>query len=115
MKFVCRYATTDETEKWFNDYVLSLIKPENIMDATLFYIKNRLTNYSAPKEDAPLIMTGVTDDGKEFSIHVFCATAGYSGSGPLLSYKLLKKAGFDVTFDQIVNERKDFNYLRFTK
>ncbi len=114
MEFICRRQTTYDTEDWF-DSISTAFEKDDIRSAILRYDKRYLTDYDAPKEKAPLTMFGKTKSGKPIAIYIFAATAGYGGSGPHMSYDILKKAGFDVKFEQIENNFKDYTYLTFHK
>ena len=57
-----------------------------------------------PDEDYPLIISGKYD-GFPFELRIFCATAGYAGTGPHDMLKILRTAGFPVDEEAILTPK----------
>ena len=53
------------------------------------------------EDDYPLIISG-RYDGFPFELRIFCATAGYGGTGPHDMLKILRTAGFPVNEEAIL-------------
>ena len=56
---------------------------------------------SMKEDDYPLIISGKYD-GFPFELRIFCATAGYGGTGPHDMLKILRTAGFPVNEEAIL-------------
>lgn len=56
------------------------------------------------EEDYPLIISG-RYDGFPFELRIFCATAGYGGTGPHDMLKILQTAGFPVNEEAILTPK----------
>ena len=56
------------------------------------------------EEDYPLIISGKYD-GFPFELRIFCATAGYAGTGPHDMLKILRTAGFPVDEEAILTPK----------
>lgn len=56
------------------------------------------------EEDYPLIISG-RYDGFPFELRIFCATAGYGGTGPHDMLKILQTAGFPVDEEAILTPK----------
>lgn len=64
-----------------------------------------LPNPDEIKEDEyPLIISG-RYDGFPFELRIFCATAGYGGTGPHDMLKILRTAGFPVDEEAILTPK----------
>ena len=56
------------------------------------------------EDDYPLIING-RYDGFPFELRIFCATAGYGGTGPHDMLKILRTAGFPVDEEAILTPK----------
>ena len=56
------------------------------------------------EDDYPLIISGKYD-GFPFELRIFCATAGYGGTGPHDMLKILRTAGFPVDEEAILTPK----------
>ena len=56
------------------------------------------------EDDYPLIISG-RYDGFPFELRIFCATAGYGGTGPHDMLKILRTAGFPVDEEAILTPK----------
>lgn len=91
---VIRESTTYGTEEVF-DYLVEngKINPSDIVSATINYnLKSGLPYWECDISEYPLQLR--TCYGKV--IYIYCATAGYGGTGPNTSVDILRKVGFDV-------------------
>ncbi len=110
-EYVCKERNSFSVETWIKNFLESHNAKFNY--AMLHYEKSKNINFDIPKENAPLRIYG-TENNEKIIIYIYCATAGYDGTGPKIVQEILNLLGFNATYKELVNNFLEITNLQWT-